>query len=97
MNLGKDIKCEACQGFYFFRNKFNKFNNTRARMLDSIYHMTFKLLSNLISVLNYYCFIDFIAWRYFTHRRDFIIMIKHHKVKCNTVINLIFIFFAYLK
>ena len=27
-----------------FRNKFNKFNNTRARMLDSIYHMTFRLL-----------------------------------------------------
>ena len=28
-----------------FRNefKFNKFNNTRARMLDSIYHMTLKL------------------------------------------------------
>ena len=26
-----------------FRNKFNKFNNTRARMLDSIYHMTFKI------------------------------------------------------
>ena len=27
-----------------FRNEFNKFNNTRARMLDSIYHMpnTFK-------------------------------------------------------
>ena len=23
-----------------FCNKFNKFNNTRARMLDSIYHMT---------------------------------------------------------
>ena len=23
-----------------FRNEFNKFNNTRARMLDSIYHMT---------------------------------------------------------
>ena len=22
-----------------FRNEFNKFNNTRARMLDSIYHM----------------------------------------------------------
>ena len=28
-----------------FRNKFNKFNNTGARMLDSIYHMTLKLLS----------------------------------------------------
>ena len=25
-----------------FRNKFNKFNNTGARMLDSIYHMTLK-------------------------------------------------------
>ena len=23
-----------------FLNSFNKFNNTRARMLDSIYHMT---------------------------------------------------------
>ena len=23
-----------------FRNEFNKFNNRRARMLDSIYHMT---------------------------------------------------------
>ena len=27
-----------------FRNKFNKFNNTGARMLDSIDHMTLKLL-----------------------------------------------------
>ena len=27
----------------FFRNEFNKFNNTRARMLDYIYHMTLKL------------------------------------------------------
>ena len=27
-----------------FRNEFNKFNNTRARMLDSIYHMTLSLL-----------------------------------------------------
>ena len=25
-----------------FRNEFNKFNNTRARMLDSFYHMTLK-------------------------------------------------------
>ena len=23
----------------FFRNEFDKFNNTRARMLDSFYHM----------------------------------------------------------
>ena len=27
-----------------FRNEFDKFNNTRARMLDSIYHMTLRLL-----------------------------------------------------
>ena len=27
-----------------FRNEFNKFNNTGARMLDSIYHMTLRLL-----------------------------------------------------
>ena len=31
-----------------FRNEFNKFNNTRARMLDSIYQMTLRLLWNLI-------------------------------------------------
>ena len=29
-------------------NKFNKFNNTGAGMLDSIYHMTLKLLKNYI-------------------------------------------------
>ena len=27
-----------------FRNEFNKFNHTGARMLDSIYHMTLRLL-----------------------------------------------------
>ena len=29
-----------------FRNEFNKFNNARARMLDSIYHMTNTLKSD---------------------------------------------------
>ena len=29
-----------------FRNEFNKLNNTGARMLDSIYDMTLKLLKN---------------------------------------------------
>ena len=29
-----------------FRNSFNKFNNTKARMLDSIYHMALKLIKN---------------------------------------------------
>ena len=45
--LGKRDKMEACRAFYlFFRNKFYKFNNTRAGILDSIYHMTLKLLKN---------------------------------------------------
>ena len=35
-----------------FPNEFNKFNNTEvARMLDSIYHMTLRLLWNLISAV----------------------------------------------
>ena len=31
-----------------FRNEFNKFNNTGARIIDSIYHMTLKILTNCI-------------------------------------------------
>ena len=31
-----------------FRDEFNKFNNTGARMLDSINHMTLKILRNCI-------------------------------------------------
>ena len=31
---------------FLFRNELNKFNNTRARMLDSIYHMTSTLKSD---------------------------------------------------
>ena len=43
----KKIKCETCQAFYlFFCNKLNKFINTGAPMLDSIYHMTSKSLTN---------------------------------------------------
>ena len=40
--LEKRDKCKTCRVF-FFRNEFNKFNNTRAR-LDSIYHITLGLL-----------------------------------------------------
>ena len=31
-----------------FHNEFNTFNNTGARILDSIYHMALRLLLNLI-------------------------------------------------
>ena len=43
--LGKRDKMRGLPSILsLFRNEFNKFNNTRARMLDSIYHMknTFK-------------------------------------------------------
>ena len=77
-----------------FRNEFNKFNNTRVRMLNSIYHVTNTLKSDfwrnnviILSLCTQRCygrhnvsgksiyhlwFIDFIAWRYLTPRRDVI-------------------------
>ena len=39
--LGKSDKMRGLSSILcLFCNEFNKFNNTRARMLDSIYHMT---------------------------------------------------------
>ena len=41
--LGKRDKMRGLSSILsFFRNKFNTFNNTKARMLDSIYHMTLR-------------------------------------------------------
>ena len=48
--LGKRDKMRGLPSIlYLFRNKFNKFNNTRARMLDSIYRMILRLFWNLNS------------------------------------------------
>ena len=45
--LGKRDKLRGLLSILsFFRNEFNKFNNTRARMLDSVYHMTNTLKSH---------------------------------------------------
>ena len=45
--LGKRDKMQGLPSILFlFRNKFNKFNNTRAQMLDSIYHMAKSLKSH---------------------------------------------------
>ena len=45
LNLLNELrKRDKMRGLSLFRNKFNKFNNTRSRMLDSIYHMTLRLL-----------------------------------------------------
>ena len=54
--LGKRDKMRGLPSILsLFRNEFNKFNNTRARMLDSIYHMTNTL--NLISGVKRYIFV----------------------------------------
>ena len=53
LNLLKELrKSDKMRGLpsilLLFRNKFNKFNNTGAQILDSIYHMTLKLIKNRI-------------------------------------------------
>ena len=45
--LGKGDKKRGLPSFLsLFRNEINRFNNTRVRMLDSIYHMTNTLKSH---------------------------------------------------
>ena len=49
LNLSNELrKIDKMRGLSsilsLFRNEFIKFNNTRARMLDSVYHMTLRLL-----------------------------------------------------
>ena len=88
--LGKRDKMRGLLSILsLFRNKFNKFNKPRARVLDSIYHITNTLKSHfwcknviILSLCAQRCYgrhnvsrksiIDFIAWRYFTPRRDII-------------------------
>ena len=77
MTIAVDLGRKATkQTKNLFHNEFNEFNNTRAWMLDSIYHMTLRLLWNLISAVkscygryniswksvNHLWFINFIAW-----------------------------------
>ena len=50
--LGKRDKMRGLPSILsLFPNSFNKFNQTWARMLESIYHMTLRLLWNLISAV----------------------------------------------
>ena len=47
--LGKRDKMRGLPSILsFFRNEFDKFNNTRARMLDLIFHMTNTLESHFL-------------------------------------------------
>ena len=54
--LGKGDKMRGLPSILcLFRNEFNKFNNTRARMLDSIYHMTNILKSHFWRINIMFC------------------------------------------
>ena len=56
--LGKRDKMRGLPSILsLFRNEFNKFNNTRARMLDSIYHMTLRLFEISCLPLKRYNFV----------------------------------------
>ena len=56
--LGKRDKMRGLPSILsLFCNEFNKFNNTRARMLDSIYHMTNTLKSHFLRKKRYMFFI----------------------------------------
>ena len=47
--FGEKVKMRGLPSILsLFHNEFNKFNNTRAQMLDYNYHMTFRLLWNII-------------------------------------------------
>ena len=81
--LGKRDKMRGLPSILsLFCNKFSKFNHTRAQMLNSIYHMTIKLLLNrvLLKKMLMFChiyikllwFVNFNVWRYITPRRDVI-------------------------
>ena len=54
--LGKKDKMRGVSSILSLsRNEFNKFNNTRARMLDSFYHMTTTLKSHFWRKTLYFC------------------------------------------
>ena len=57
--LGKSDKMRGLPSILsLFRNEFNKFNNTRARMLDSIYRMTNTLKSHFWrKKTSYFCYV----------------------------------------
>ena len=54
--LGKRDKMRGLPSILsLFRNELNKFNNTRARMLDYIYHMTNTLKSHFCRKTLFFC------------------------------------------
>ena len=52
--LGKRDKMRGLPSILsLFRNEFNKINKTRARMLDSIYHMTLRVRNVVMDVITF--------------------------------------------
>ena len=72
--LRKRDKMRGLQSiFALFRNKFNKFNNTVAGMLDSINHMTLK----------YFCSHFFgVKTSRFCHKFETLLWASFHNVTC---------------
>ena len=52
--LGKRDKMRGLPSILsLFRNEFNEINKTRARMLDSIYHMTLRVRNIVMDVITF--------------------------------------------
>ena len=97
LNLFNDLgKTDEMRGlpsiFSLFGNKFNKLKNTRAHMLDSNYHMSLRLLWNLISgVKQEYCFHHVITFSVLAVYRFYCMVLFHsqtrsHMIKCFHII-----------
>ena len=60
-----------------FSNEFDKFNNTEARMLDSIYYMSFKVIHNRILAWKHQDFAIFYSLLYRTPLRNVTKIVNH--------------------
>ena len=97
--LGKRDKMRGLPSILsLFRNEFNKFDNTRARMLDSIYHMTNTLKSYfwhnnviILSLCTRLCYgrqnVSLVVYRFYC------MALLHSQMRGHMIIILIYSFF----
>ena len=74
------MKCEACQAFYrFYTKSLIINNNTGAWMLNSVYHMTFKLFCNLVLVQKRQDFVEAMQRSYWAsfHNKCHLVALLH--------------------
>ena len=91
--LNKIGKRDKMRGYMsivsLFCNEFNKFNNSRARMLDSIYHMILRILWSLISGVKTFYYIPSkiytvkltLALNDTFHLTESILASNHHRIQ----------------